>query len=198
MFKGTIPDGTGVIGGTTTNAQIAVVANNCNASYASTTTCPVSAPIYGEGGNGKQLHQAELESLYGIGGSAVEPNLLTVDFMGKPIRINKVAAPCLQAVIDDIKKANINYTIKEIGGYRSVAGAGQAGLLNGYHYYGAAIDINWSENGYYKGGASHPYDMPKQYVDIFHAHGWSWGGNWDSAKDYMHFEFNGLTPTVGG
>ncbi len=199
MFKGKIPDGTGVTGGTTTNdRQVSVAGDACGANYAVTADCPVTAPIYGEGGNGKQLKQTGLESLYGKGGTAAEPNLTTIDFMGKSVQIHKLAAGCLQAVVNDIKKANINYTVKVIGGHRSVAGAGQAGLLNGYHYYGVAVDINPDQNGYYTGGASHPYDMPKQYVDIFHAHGWSWGGNWNSAKDYMHFEFNGLTPKVGG
>jgi hypothetical protein len=198
MFKGKIPDGTGVAGGTTTDSrQVAAAGDTCGPSYAVTGECPVTAPIYGEGGNGKQLKQASLESLYGKGGPAVEPNLVSVDFLGKPVRVHKLAAACLQAVVDDIKKANISYTVKVIGGYREEKGGGNVAVQDGYHYYGVAIDINPDQNGFYQGGASHPYDIPKQYVDIFHAHGWSWGGNWNSIKDYMHFEFNGLTPKAG-
>jgi hypothetical protein len=26
----------------------------------------------------------------------------------------------------------------------------------------------------------------------FHAIGWTWGGDWRSLKDYMHFSVNGL------
>ena len=197
MFKGKIPDGTGVSGSTTTDSGSVSVAASCDTSYAATGDCPVTAPIYGEGGNGKQLHQAELESLYGKGGPAVVPNLTTVDFLGHSVQVHKLAAACLQAVVNDIKKANINYEIKAIGGYREEKGGGNVAVQDGYHYYGVAVDINPDQNGFYQGGASHPYDIPKQYVDIFHAHGWSWGGNWNSVKDYMHFEFNGLEPKAG-
>jgi hypothetical protein len=198
MFKGKIADGTGVTGGTTTDSrQVSTSGGACGASYTPTGTCPYTAPVYGEGGNSKQLKQADFEKIYGKGGSAVEPNLVAVDFLGKSVKVHKLAADCLQAVVSDIKKANINYKIKTIGGYRAEKGAGNARLEDGYHYYGVAIDINAADNGFYQGGASHPYDIPKQYVDIFHAHGWSWGGNWHSAKDYMHFEFNGLGPKAG-
>lgn len=198
MFKGKIPDGTGVSGSTTTDGRdVPAAASGCDASYAATGDCPVTAPIYGEGGNGKQLHQTELEALYGKGGPAVVPNLVTVDFLGKSVQVHKLVAPCLQAVANDIKKANINYTIKAMGGYREEKGGGNVAVQDGYHYYGVAVDINPDQNGFYQGGASHPYDIPKQYVDIFHAHGWSWGGNWNSVKDYMHFEFNGLGPKAG-
>lgn len=196
MFKGKIPDGTGVAGGTTADGRTPTTSSGtCDSgSYAATADCSFTAPVYGEGGNSKQLKQEDMEPIYGKGGPAVEPNLVTVDFLGKPVQVHKLAAPCLQAVVNDIKKANINYTIKQIGGYRFAKGQGNVAVEDGYHYYGIAIDINPDQNGFYQGGASHPFDIPKQYVDIFHAHGWSWGGNWDSIKDYMHFEFNGLGP----
>jgi hypothetical protein len=196
MFNGKIADGAGVSGGTTADARIPTTSSDTcgSGSYAATAECPVTAPVYGEGGNGRQLKQQDLEPIYGKGGTAVEPNLVTVDFLGKPVKVHKLVASCLQAVVNDIKKANINYTVKVIGGYRSAKGQGNVDVEDGYHYYGVAIDINPDQNAFYQGGASHPYDIPKQYVDIFHAHGWSWGGNWDSIKDYMHFEFNGLGP----
>lgn len=199
MFKGKIADGTGVAGGTTTDGQrqVSVAGNACGTLTTVTADCPVTAPIYGEGGNTKQMTQLQLEKLYGIGGPPVEPSLVTMDFMGKPVKVHKLVAPCLQAVVNDITKANVGYNVKVIGGYRAEAGAGQVSLRSGYHFYGAAIDINPDQNGYFEGGASHPYDMPKQYIDIFHAHGFSWGGNWKSVKDYMHFEFNGIDPSTG-
>ena len=193
MFNGKIADGNGVAGSTTTVVGASMTTSGCGTdSYTPTGECPVTKPIYGEFGNGKQLRQAELESLYGKGGADAETNLVSVDFLGKSLRIHKKVAPCLQAVVDDIKKKNINYTIKTIGGWRIDKGGGNVAVQDGYHYYGAALDINAADNGFYQGGGSHPHDIPQEYVDIFHAHGWSWGGNWDSVKDYMHFEFNGL------
>lgn len=197
MFKGKIPDGTGV-GGYTDVAgaqQVSVAGDACGGgTYMPTGDCPVTAPKYGEGGNSHQLSSVELTQTYGPGGTSAQSNLVTLDFLGKPVQVHKLTAACLQAVINDIKKANINYTVKVIGGWRTAAGAGLDDASKSYHYYGAAIDINPDQNGFYSGGASHPYDIPQQYVDIFHAHGWSWGGNWHSVKDYMHFEFNGIGP----
>jgi len=196
MFKGKIADGTGVAGGaiTTDATQPSIGGANCTNDYAPTGTCPVTAPVYGESGNGRQLKQADFEKIYGVGGASIEPKLVNVDFLGKPVQVHQLAAGCLQAVANDIKAANINYTVKVAGGYRAEKGGGNAALADGYHYYGLAVDINPDQNGFYQGGASHPHDMPQQYVDIFRAHGWSWGGNWNSVKDYMHFEFNGLGP----
>lgn len=154
-------------------------------------SCTATAPIYGNGGNGRQLKQADFEKLYGPGGSAATGNMVSVDFLGKSVQVHKLVASCLQAVANEIKASNINYTVRSIGGFRIVGGAGGAKLEDGYHYYGVAVDINPDTNPYTSGTA--PHDMPQAYVDIFHRHGWSWGGNWRSVKDYMHFEFNGLS-----
>jgi len=200
MFKGKIADGTGVAGGTTTTdaRQVSTAGDACGPSTTVTADCPVTKPIYGEGGNTIQLKQADHEKLYGKGGPAVVPNLVSVDFMGKSVKVHKRIAPCLQAVVNDLKKAGSTYKVKVIGGYRNGGGAGKiSNDADGYHFYGIAIDINPDQNGYYEGPASHPYDMPKQYVDIFHGHGFSWGGNWRTIKDYMHFEFNGFDPNTG-
>jgi hypothetical protein len=59
------------------------------------------------------------------------------------------------------------------------------------HSYGAAIDVNWSTNGY---NASR-HDMPAWLVALFRAEGWGWGGNWSRVKDWMHFS---KFPNEGG
>ncbi len=77
------------------------------------------------------------------------------------------------------------------------------------HSYGKAIDINPIENPYiFRSGksshkASKPYLKRKRTSDsvsqramllpydkatqIFKKHGWKWGGDWSSVKDYQHF-----------
>jgi len=77
------------------------------------------------------------------------------------------------------------------------------------HSYGKAIDINPIENPYvFRSGksshkASKPYLKRKRtsksasqramllpddkVVQIFKKHGWKWGGDWSSVKDYQHF-----------
>ncbi len=86
--------------------------------------------------------------------------------------------------------------------YRVIAGTST--LSN--HAYGLAIDINTFENPYCK--PYQDYVSPPEawrYADrslrepymihtddlcyqLFTQHGWSWGGNWETPKDYQHFE----------
>lgn len=62
-----------------------------------------------------------------------------------------------------------------------------------YHNYGLAVDFVLIVDG----GAS--WDMKKDWdddkiadwkevVDVFKKHGWEWGGDWKSLKDYPHFQ----------
>lgn len=62
------------------------------------------------------------------------------------------------------------------------------------HNYGLAVDFCLIID-----GNAVSWDMAKDYdgdlipdwmevVKIFKAHGWSWGGDWKSLKDYPHFE----------
>ena len=72
------------------------------------------------------------------------------------------------------------------------------------HAYGVAVDVNPLYNPYVKGthiepSESAPYvdrtlDFPHKLtaddlcVRLFKAHGWTWGGDWKSLKDWQHFE----------
>ncbi len=76
------------------------------------------------------------------------------------------------------------------------------------HAYGWAIDINPTQNPYVTGDgevlrkACLPYiDRTQHLQGMIHQHdvvvrsfteiGWSWGGDWHSLKDYMHFSLTG-------
>jgi hypothetical protein len=75
------------------------------------------------------------------------------------------------------------------------------------HAYGKAIDVNPCENPYVYSGKVEPPNCAKYanrsrtdkgmaksggtLVRAFAAHGWEWGGNWSSSKDYQHFSTNG-------
>lgn len=57
----------------------------------------------------------------------------------------------------------------------------------GYHNYGLAIDFALQVDG------KLIWDVTKDWLtvaNIFKAHGWSWGGDWKSLKDYPHVEKN--------
>jgi hypothetical protein len=166
-----------------------------------TTDCSVTAPVYGsQKGSGNEYSQQQLAQIFGNPGTAsshpaMDKNLTSVDFNGHNVSINKKASGCLEAVAQEIKDKGIKYEIKEMGCYRFDSNNGGSNIgLSSYHTYGVACDINWSTNPWSGSGAAMPYDMPEEYIKIFHNHGFTWGGNWVSVKDYMHFEFNGIKP----
>ena len=63
--------------------------------------------------------------------------------------------------------------------------AGNAGHNLSRHTWGAAIDLNPSDNPY--GGAPH---MDQRVIDAFVRHGFVWGGTF-LIPDPMHFEYVG-------
>lgn len=89
------------------------------------------------------------------------------------------------------------------GGFSCRAVTDQPGIMS-QHSYGRALDINPLMNPYIKGCLIVPANG-KKYVDrinptkgkiipnsavvaIFAKYGWDWGGNWNDAQDYQHFE----------
>lgn len=80
--------------------------------------------------------------------------------------------------------------------WRSMATSGN----RSHHSYGVAIDINPNENymitksgkvvagKLYKPGAN-KLSVTKEVVTIWKRHGFYWGGDWRSSKDYMHFSY---------
>jgi hypothetical protein len=76
-----------------------------------------------------------------------------------------------------------------------------------YHAYGLAIDVNPFHNPYFRDDLVIP-ELASAYVDRSHERpgmiyeddvvteafadiGWSWGGNWNTLKDWMHFSSSG-------
>ncbi len=71
------------------------------------------------------------------------------------------------------------------------------------HSYGFALDINPVQNPYKSAGKTFPSNareqlstgrirytdpMGQKVIELFKKYGWSWGGDWKSVKDYMHFQ----------
>ncbi|MFB2553335.1 phage tail length tape measure family protein [Ensifer soli] len=102
---------------------------------------------------------------------------------GLTAQVNAKYAANFQGVIDDLEATG--YRIKSLGGYnyRNIAGTNR--LSN--HAYGNAIDINPAENPM---GSRLVTDMPSTASMIARQNGTSWGGDWRSKKDAMHFEIN--------
>ena len=99
---------------------------------------------------------------------------------------------------DDGKSMSANNTTAFC--YREISGGGKLSK----HALGIAIDLNPLYNPYVKGGkvepeAGLPYVNRRQKFamkitkndlayKVFTRHGFKWGGNWKSLKDYQHFE----------
>ncbi len=115
------------------------------------------------------------------------------------IKVHKKVAEDVKAIFKDIQASG--FKIKSIGAY-SWRGAA-ASNNRSHHSYGVAIDINPNENYMIKNGQiiSGSFWRPGQnefsitsggpVVSAFARRGWSWGGNWNSSKDYMHFSLTG-------
>lgn len=75
--------------------------------------------------------------------------------------------------------------------WRSMA----SGRNRSHHSYGCVVDLNWNSNpmigvtdGKYQPGVD-PYSVTPEVVAIWKKHGFYWGGDWKSSKDYMHFTY---------
>lgn len=103
-------------------------------------------------------------------------------------------APIVAFAWDDIRSMAANNCV----GFHFRPKTGKNELS--WHAYGRAIDINPLQNPYQKSGVVLPVgaiynstvpgtcgpdSLP---VQLFRSHGFNWGGDWVSLKDYMHFE----------
>jgi hypothetical protein len=103
---------------------------------------------------------------------------------GKSATVATQYASQMQGFISELESTG--YQIKSLGGYanRNMVG----GDKPSYHALGAAIDINPSQNPYYKeDGRPLKTDMPSNTGAIAAKWGMGWGGNWSTIKDAMHF-----------
>lgn len=67
------------------------------------------------------------------------------------------------------------------------------------HTYGHAFDVNPTQNyciyangnivGDHYSPGSDPYSVTEPIINIWKSHGFYWGGDWTSLKDYMHFSY---------
>jgi murein endopeptidase len=134
--------------------------------------------------------------IFGSSESEVSKQLVSVPFpvtskSGK-ILVHKKAAPCFEQVGKEIVAAGIKYKMTNDGtfNWRQKAGGGSLSM----HSFGIAFDINAGSNPWQGGSPKHcKTDIPKEVVTIFHKYGFSWGGEWNSVCDAMHFEWHGAT-----
>lgn len=121
------------------------------------------------------------------------------------LQINEELEEVWTAFFEDLYKNAPDFCITQWGGYRvDGTGVGQVGQKSA-HNYGAAVDLNWDVNPYGPAPISKAewealpetrikYEtiyVNSPMVEIAHKYTLSWGGDWSSVKDNMHFSFFG-------
>lgn len=142
-------------------------------------------PVYGSSPSSDLL-----KSIYGSTPAQVESQLVSVSIQGHSVRVHKLCAAAFQAVDKDLTALSTKYTIKSIGTYvwRNKAHGSTLSL----HSFGIAVDINPIQNPMVYGALV--TDIPEAWRNVWKSHGFGWGGDWNSSKDAMHFQWQGGDP----
>jgi hypothetical protein len=132
--------------------------------------------------------KANLMSSSGLRFGGPGQNLTTITTAsGKKLTVNEAAAASFRGFVDELEASG--YKIKSLAGYSHRNKVGGGGWSE--HAFGNAIDINPSQNPYSRKFIT---DLPSNVSDMAAKYGLSWGGDWKSIKDTMHFEWTGKKP----
>lgn len=124
---------------------------------------------------------------FGASKEEVESRLVTISCAGKSVRVHEIVEDDFQAACDALSRTT--YAVNSAGTYNWRANRNNPRALS-FHSWGVAIDINPSTNPNCPVGETCEFDLTKEAVKAFTGNGFSWGGDWSSLKDYMHFSSN--------
>lgn len=99
-------------------------------------------------------------------------------------RAHRLVVPAFVAAFEDIKESNLVDRATHFSGIYAQRPIRGFPKFPSSHSWGIAIDLNAETNAL--GGKSH---QDVGVVEIFKAIGFSWGGEFKSRKDPMHFQF---------
>ena len=116
------------------------------------------------------------------------------------VKLHKLAEPYVREALRRAEEAS-DYKIDRFGGFVFRHQQHKDSMPLSYHSWGIAFDVNPHLNygkHYARGAAPEPFSeewkeiwpngMPKAFVDAIKSVGFSWGGDWSTFKDPMHFE----------
>jgi hypothetical protein len=128
------------------------------------------------------------------GGSAIESQLVVIDFLGQKLRVHRKVSGAFRRVADRLGTAlkhdpTLKPFLTGLGGTfvrRKIAGTNRASA----HSYGISLDLNPKLSNYWRWSKSPHWTsrIPQAIVDAFEAEGFIWGGRWYH-YDTMHFEY---------
>jgi D-alanyl-D-alanine carboxypeptidase len=157
---------------------------------------------------GRIRNDAFFKAIYGASKKEVAANLVTVDWFGQKLPVNKTLGvdKKLAAVAKELapKLASLReYLIPSAGtfNWRPIAGTSRLSA----HSYGVAVDISTKKSEYWRWAKTSEapgmlpapsQKMPKEIIAAFEKQGFIWGGNWFH-YDTMHFEYRPELVAIG-
>lgn len=102
------------------------------------------------------------------------------------MRAHKLAVPVFKAVFADIKAAGLTELVQEFNGLYAFRTKMTNHVHLSTHVWGIAIDLNASK---FPLGSTARQDG--RLIDIFVAHGFTYGGDFHGTKDGMHWQLAG-------
>lgn len=171
----------------------------------------VSSGFWGGGGEAAQVpYEERMAYLFPNGtpssASAMSPYLTTIAVpivnengahTTMNLTVHQKLANEIQQIFAEMEAIGFPIKASQTAGYnwRSMVSSGSVS----HHSYGVAIDVNWNDNPYISnsltvGNSSYqPYinrfSVTQEVIQIWKNHGFYWGGDWNSSKDYMHFSY---------
>lgn len=116
---------------------------------------------------------------------------------GQTVKVNKLASQAFEGFLKDLNASG--YKLNSVSGHNLKMNTSDPRMLS-QHSWGNALDINPDTNPYAGktpfGSRAMKTDMPKNISELAAKWGLSWGGDWTSVKDPMHFEYTGKMPAV--
>lgn len=111
------------------------------------------------------------------------------------LTVHKKLAEEIKAVFQDLKSAGIR-TIPSCTAAYNWRKMATNSSKQSHHSYGSVVDWNWTYNPICYPGTTGYRSQPKskfmadqKVVGIWKSHGFYWGGDWKSYRDYMHFSY---------
>jgi len=124
-------------------------------------------------------------------------SLETINFMGKTVKVHSQAKESFIGVNNELS-ANPSLQSYFMDWTSGGGGTHNCRVITGGtrmspHAYGIAIDIKPSQNPYNKPkpASGCRTTIPQEAIDIFKKYGFTWGGEWRSLCDAMHFDWMG-------
>lgn len=114
------------------------------------------------------------------------------DAYGHTFNVHRDVAARFVGFLNAAQAKGLKFTEVQSYNNRNIAGSGR----KSNHAYGASIDLDPAQNPHVKNPKGGRHSLPDWVGELANRYGLIWGGDWNSSKDYMHFEAIGAPSTT--